>query len=325
MNQTDSKWNVIHGDAVEESQAIPDNSVDFTIFSPPFSQLYIYTDLPEDMGNCESNEEFFEHFGYLVPELYRITTPGRLCAVHCKDLPRYYGSDGAAALQDFPGQLIAIMEKHGWAFHSRVTIWKCPVTERERTNNNGLLHKTVMRDSSQIRMGMADYLIVFRKTPAESMTGETPIIREGGFDRWIGDPNLDPRVIDTHPSKFARKGKNGNTSVELWRRYAEPVWWDIDQTDVLNHEMAKTAHDEKHICPLQIGLIRRAMYLWSEPGDLVFSPFAGIGSEGVVAIEEGRRFLGIELNTGYHKHACNHLRIATEVATQGNLFQATEE
>jgi DNA modification methylase len=325
MLTSSEQWKMIHGDSIEECAKMPSDWVDFMIFSPPFSQLYIYTDLPQDMGNCESNEEFFEHFNYLIPELYRITTPGRLCAIHCKDLPRYYGSDGAAALVDFPGQIIAAMEKHGWDFHSRVTVWKCPVTERERTNNNGLLHKTVMRDSSQIRQGMADYLLVFRKTPAESMTGPKPIIREAGFSKWIGDPASDPRTTETHPSKYARKGKNGHTSVELWRRYAEPVWWDIDQTDVLNFEMARKHNDEKHICPLQLGLIRRALYLWSEPGDIVFSPFAGIGSEGVVAIEDGRRFVGVELNPGYHWHGCNHLRIATEVATQGSLFDLVSE
>jgi DNA modification methylase len=316
----DNKYELLHGDCVERISEVPDDSVGFTVFSPPFSQLYIYTDLPEDMGNCESNEEFFSHFGFLIPELYRVTIPGRLCAIHCKDLPRYYGSDGAAALWDFPGQLIAAMESHGWDFHSRVTVWKCPVTERERTNNNGLLHKTVMRDSSQIRMGMADYVLTFRKTPKESMTGPCPIERPEGFDKWIGDKSGDPREFDGHPSKYARKGRNGNTSVELWRRYAEPVWWDIDQTDVLNYEMAKTSKDEKHICPLQLGLIRRCIYLWSAPDDIVLSPFAGIGSEGVVAIEEGRRFIGIELNPSYYQHAQRHLQNAVLASSQSSLF-----
>jgi DNA modification methylase len=315
-----SNWTLLEGDCVERIREIGDDSIGFTVFSPPFAQLYIYTDLPEDMGNCESEAEFFEHFDFLVPELFRVTIPGRLLAMHCKDLPRYYGSDGAAALIDFPGHLIAAMEKHGWEFHSRVTIWKCPVTERERTNNNGLLHKTVMRDSSQIRQGMADYLLVFRKTPVDSMTGPQPIERPEGFGRWIGAPESDPRVSDAHPAKYARKGRNGNESVELWRRYAEPVWWDIDQTDVLNFEMARTASDEKHICPLQLGLIRRAIYLWSNEGDLVLSPFAGIGSEGVVAIEEGRRFIGLELNPNYCVHARKHLAGAEVSAGQFSLF-----
>lgn len=316
-------WAMYCGDACEVVKDLPADSVDFTIFSPPFSSLYIYSDHPADMGNCEDDEEFFRHFGYLTPELLRITTPGRLCAIHCKDLPTYRNSDGAAGLRDFPGACIAAMERAGWTYHSRVTIWKCPVTERERTNNNGLLHKTVARDSSQIRMGMADYVLTFRKTPggSENMSSK-PIIRPDGFTKWIGDPEYDPRTTLEHPSKFARKGKAGKPSVELWRRYAEPVWWDIDQTDVLNFKIARSNEDEKHICPLQLGLIRRCIYLWSLPGDVICSPFAGVGSEGYVAIQEGRRFVGIELKSEYHEWACKNLQSAED--SQPSLFATLE-
>jgi DNA modification methylase len=313
---------MLMGDSCQVIKGLPDRSIDFTIFSPPFSNLYIYSDSEADMGNCSNDEEFFAHYAHLVPELYRVTVPGRCVAVHCKDLPLYRGSDGSAGLKDFPGMLIRSMEAGGFTFHSRVTIWKCPVTERERTNNNGLLHKTVMRDSSQIRQGMADYLIVFRRTP--DTTGDNlsdkPVTRLNGFERYVGDPDLDPRVVDVHPSKYARKGRAGNTSVEVWRRYAEPVWWDINQTDVLNQKIARAGNDEKHICPLQLGLIRRAIELWTLPGDVVFSPFAGIGSEGYVALQEDRKFVGIELKREYYDWAIHNLTAASS-SIQGSLFE----
>jgi hypothetical protein len=322
-------WIMYPGDCVSAVSQLGENQIGFTLFSPPFSQLYIYSDSICDMGNCADDAEFFEHFGYLIPELYRVTIPGRLCAIHCKDLPRYRGTHGEAGLRDFPGMVIAAFEKHGWTFHSRVTVWKCPVTERERTNNNGLLHKTVMRDSSQIRQGMADYVIVLRKPPAEGSDGNlsaVPIERPNGLERWVGEPDLDPRTTDMHPSKYARHGKAGKPSVELWRRYAEPVWWDIDQTDVLNFEMARGHADEKHICPLQLGLIRRCIYLWTLPGDVVLSPFAGIGSEGVVAVEEDRKFIGVELNQNYFGHACRYIQQAEDSkGAQMSLLTEPEE
>jgi len=314
------RYAMYNGDCCEVARGLPDASIDLTVFSPPFSSLYIYSEHPADMGNCDSDEEFFEHYSFLAPELLRVTTPGRICAVHCKDLPLYRSSDGAAGLRDFPGHLIAAMEQAGWTFHSRVTIWKCPVTERERTNNNGLLHKTVMRDSSQIRMGMADYVICFRKPPSDPTINlsDKPIARPAGFTEWVGEKGTDPRVSDQHPSKYARSGRNGNPSVEMWRRYAEPVWWDIDQTDVLNFQIARTDKDEKHICPLQLGLIRRCIALWSAPGDIVFSPFAGIGSEGYVALQEDRRFVGVELKPEYYSIAVANLALAR--AKQASLF-----
>jgi hypothetical protein len=253
INQEHGKtWAMYNGDCCQVVKDIPSDSVGLTVFSPPFSSLYIYSDSEADMGNCKDDDEFFEHFSFLLPELYRITIPGRLCAIHCKDLPLYRGSDGAAGLTDFPGQIIVAMQKAGWTFHSRCTVWKCPVTERERTNNSGLLHKSVMSDSSQIRMGMADYVIVFRKSPiGDDNRSDVPIERPKGFTRFIGDPAQDPRKSDGHPSKFSRKGiglEQGTageivdrSNIVIWRRYAEPVWWDIDQTDVLNFKIAKDA------------------------------------------------------------------------------------
>lgn len=322
-------WRMLQGDCVEVLSDLEPDSIDFTIFSPPFAGLYIYSDALQDMGNCADDEEFLSHYRYLAPELLRVTVPGRLCAVHCKDLPRYAGRDGVAGLKDFPGRLISEHERAGWTYHSRVTIWKCPVTERERTNSNGLLHKSVTRDSSQIRQGMADYLLVFRKPPAEGdgLMSRKPIVRPEGLGEWVGDPAYDPRAAAKakHPSRYARKKTPGNSSIALWQRYAEPVWWDIDQTDVLNESGSGDSRDERHICPLQIGLIRRAIYLWSAPGDLVLSPFAGIGSEGVGSLLEHRRFLGVELKPAYFDQAVRNLKTAEEKSRQRGLFDNLEE
>ena len=316
-----------HGDCCKAIKDIPDNSIDFCIHSPPFSNLYIYSDSEADMGNCIDDANFIRHYEFLIGEIYRVTVPGRVCAVHCKDLPKYANRDDTAGLKDFPGMIVAAFERHGWSYHSNVTIWKCPVVERERTNNNGLLHKTVLRDRSQLRQGMADFLKVFRKPPEGTLMSDKPVakyrdvIRQAadgstyteacpiGFERYEGEH--DPRESEDHPSPYAR-GKNRDrseqaSSIDIWRRYAEPVWWDICQTDVLNKKLARGESDERHICPLQLGLIRRAIEIWTLPGEVVFSPFAGIGSEGVGAIQCGRKFVGIELKREYYEEACRNL------------------
>lgn len=261
-------WEMRHGDCVQLAREIPDGTVGFSVFSPPFSNLYIYSDSAFDMGNAADDGEFFEHFGYLVPELFRATIPGRLCAVHCKDLPKYMGRDGVAGLKDFPGAVVRLFESHGWTFHSRVLIWKCPVTEMERTKNHGLLHKTVRADSSAVRQGMADYLVVFRKPPTEGLLSDQPVARPNGFRHWPGDPSHDPRESEFHPSKYARKGRHratisGNAavvadSIKIWQRLADPVWFHIDQQEVLNYQLGKTDKDEKHICLARDSLVLTA-------------------------------------------------------------------
>lgn len=319
-SETSGLWDMHHGDCVQVAKTLPDQSVDLAVFSPPFSTLYIYSDSLADMGNSADDDEFFRHFGFLVPELYRVTVPGRLCVVHCKDLPRYAGSDGTAGLKDFPGELVRLFESHGWSYHSRVTVWKCPVVERERTNNNGLLHKTACRDSSQVRQGMADYLLVFRRPPEGTLMSDKPIVRPEGFQSFVGEKEFDPRENRYHPSPYARRSPPSAESIAVWQRYADPVWWDIDQMDVLNYQLARAGQDERHICPLQLGLIRRVVELWSNPGDLVLSPFAGVGSEGYVAIGEGRKFVGIELKESYFRNACKHLQQAEVSLRQQALF-----
>ncbi|MEL6896453.1 MAG: DNA methyltransferase [Planctomycetota bacterium] len=301
------RYAMYHGDCVEVMRDWPDGILDFSIHSPPFANLYIYSDSECDMGNSVDDAEFFRHYRFAIDQLLRITVSGRLAAVHCKDLPRYANTHGTTGLVDFPGACIQEYEDVGWVFHSRVTIWKCPVTERERTNNNGLLHKTVKRDSSQLRQGMADYLLVFRKPPADGagLKSDKPIERPHGFQRYVGEVPFTGNF--DHPSPFARKKSAADESIDIWRRYAEPVWWDVNQTDVLNFKLATEDADERHICPLQLGLIKRAVEIWSQEGDVVFSPFGGIGSEGVGALRCGRKFVGVELKESYYRHACKFL------------------
>ena len=327
MNVIDQKsgdlWQMYNGDCCEVLRGLPTDSIDYCIHSPPFSNLYIYSDSENDMGNCANDAEFLSHYQFAIGELFRVMVPGRLVSIHVKDLPKYANVWGTTGLIDFPGACIQEFELAGFVFHSRVTIWKCPVTERERTNNNGLLHKTIKRDSSQVRQGMADYLITFRKPPGNgSLMSAKPVIRPNGFQRYIGDCQDLSNV--SHPSKYCRKGDKkregaDDLSVQVWRRYAEPVWWDVDQTDVLNFKMATSADDEKHICPLQLGLIERAVELWTSPGDVVLSPFAGIGSEGVGAIRLGRKFVGVELKSEYFNWACKFLNTEEKKASRATL------
>lgn len=360
LNQVSTdRYTLVHGDACEAVKSLPDASVDLTVHSPPFANLYIYSDSEADMGNCATDEEFFNHYRFLIPELYRATVPGRNCVVHCKDLPRYANRDGTAGLIDFPGRIIQAFEECGWSFHSRVTIWKCPVVERERTNNNGLLHKTILRDRSQVRQGMADYLLVFRKAPIGTLMSEKPVENgEAGLDRYHGQ--MDPRTSSFHPSQFARTSRPSNESIALWQRYAEPVWWDashaspedyaamqillsagwdadrvrslfglsesdavwfdVNQTNVLNQEAGRESQDEKHICPLQLDLIARCISLWSQPGDVVLDPFSGLGSTGHEAVKLDRKYVGFELKESYWKASQRFLNAAVQSTRQMSLF-----
>lgn len=308
-------WTMYLGDAIEVIQDLPDNSIDFGIHSPPFSTLYIYSDSEADMGNSASDEEFFAHYEFLIQELYRTTRPGRLCAVHCKDLPSYMNRDGAAGLVDFPGEIIRAFERHGWQYHSRVTIWKDPVIEMQRTKNHGLLHKNFEERAEACRQGMPDYLVVFRKWPIDGGQ-EVKQQRESGD--YIG---TNPPPANGRGGKFSA---NKEWSIAVWQRYASPVWYDIDQTNVLNYQLAKSNKDEKHICPLQLDVIARCIDLWTNPGETVFSPFAGVGSEGDQAIRLGRKFIGIELKLEYWQVACSYLQLAEQESNQLTLFNWQE-
>ena len=287
------KFTAIHGDCVEEVAKLPDNSIDFSIFSPPFAELYVYSDDIRDMGNCKDYEEFFVHFQFLVKELARVIKSGRLVAVHCMDLPAMKGKDGYIGLKDFSGMLIQAFEKEGFIYHDRVTIWKSPVVEMTRTKSIGLLHKTIKKDSSLSRTGIPDYILVFRNA---------------------GD-NLVPI---THQDKD--ENKENYLPVNLWQKYAEPVWYDINYSDTLQYTSAREEKDEKHICPLQLETIRRCLHLWSNEGDTVLSPFGGIGSEGYESLRLNRNYIGIELKESYYKQMQRNLKRMIADKMQPKLF-----
>lgn len=309
-------WRLYLGDCVSSARKVADDSIDFTIFSPPFAELYVYSDSEADMGNCADRDEFFTHFRYLIPELRRITKPGRLCAVHCKDLPTYRNRHGAPGLYDFPGELVRAFEDAGWQFHSRVTIWKDPVIEAARTNNYGLLFGNFTKRAEVTRMGMADYLLVFRRH------------EEGMPDKQVTQERTPGDFIGTNPPTSYRDDRD--YAIQVWQRYASPVWFDIDQTDVLNYQIAKENEDEKHLCPLQLGVIRRAIDLWTnkpapgQPGEVVFDPFSGVGSAGHVAVQMGRRFVGIELKRAYWNLAQRYLADAERGRAQTSMFDLLE-
>lgn len=316
--ETGDGWELHHADCVHAAKMMGEGSIDFSIYSPPFSNLYIYSDSEFDMGNSTDDGEFFMHYSYLAEELYRITRPGRLTAIHCKDLPQYKGRDGAAGLRDFPGEIIKMYESKGWQYHSRVTIWKDPVIEMQRTKNHGLLYKQLCKDSAASRQGMADYMIVMRKWGDEEKW--EPVTRGGErFFDYLGSTQCAPAKKDTRARNEAERERL--YSINVWQRYASPVWFDIDQTDVLNYKLAREKDEERHICPLQLGVIERSIELWSNPGDVVFSPFTGIGSEGYVARKMGRKFVGVELKKSYFDIACRNLAEAT-YNPQDELFAA---
>jgi DNA modification methylase len=273
-------WELHHGDCVRVAkEKLADESIGFSVFSPPFADLFTYSNDQQDMGNCRNVDEFMVQFGFLIEELQRVMMPGREIAVHCCDLMSTKWKDGAIELKDFSGQIAAAFRAKGFLFHSRITIWKSPVTEMQRTKSHGLLYKTLKKDSSDSRVGAPDYLLVFRKR---------------------GD---NPKPIEQTPSSIP---------LDLWQELASPVWMTVNQSRVLNGKDAKEKCDERHICPLQLDVIERALRLWSAPGDLVFSPFTGIGSEGYCALRMGRKFVGAELKGSYFKSATERLQHACD-------------
>lgn len=286
IDQTVSdQWAMYHGDAVEVLRGLPERSIDYSIFSPPFASLYTYSNSPRDMGNCRTRGEFFEHFGFLVDELARVMKPGRNVSFHCMLLPTSKSRDGVIGLDDFRGDLIRAFQARGFVFHSEVVIWKDPVTAMQRTKALGLLHKTVRENASMSRQGIPDYLVTMR-APGE----------------------CEDRV--KHGTEYP---------VDKWQRIASPIWVDIDPNDTLQYRSAREHADERHICPLQLEVIRRGVELWTNPADVVLSPFAGIGSEGAASLELGRRFVGVELKTSYYEQAVRNL---TSAVAQEDLFAA---
>lgn len=290
------------GDCVDVAKTIPSDSVGLSVFSPPFASLYTYSASDRDMGNARDYGEFGRHFGFIVDELYRVTMPGRMVSFHCANIPTTKTHHGYIGLIDFRGNLIKSFEERGFIFHSEVCIWKDPVIMMQRTKAIGLLHKQLAKDSCMSRQGIPDYLVTMRKPGIN----HNPV--EGELDRWIGDDSFRP---------------TGRLSIDIWQRFASPVWMDINQSRTLQKQSAREDKDERHICPLQLDVIERAVELWSNPGDVVLSPFAGIGSEGFVALNSGRKFIGIELKQSYWKQAVENLRLA-EVSKEDDLFAQEE-
>lgn len=284
---TGETWTAHHGDCVDVVSSLPDESVGFSVFSPPFASLYTYTDSMRDMGNCRSHAEFYDHFRYLVDQLFRVMMPGRSVSFHCMNLPTSKAMDGHIGIRDFRGELIRMFEDAGFYYHSEVCIWKDPVTAMQRTKALGLLHKTIRKDSSMSRQGIPDYLVTMRK------------------------PGDNPVPISHTAEEYP---------VSYWQKVASPIWDDILPSDTLQYRSAREHEDERHICPLQLTVIRRALELWSAPDDLVLSPFMGIGSEGHVAIGMGRKFIGAELKRSYYEQACRNLAIAESEMKSGTLF-----
>jgi len=308
------RYAIYNADTVEMARGLRSDSVDFSVFSPPFSSLYTYSNSPRDMGNVRDDKQFFEHYAFLIAEQMRVMKPGRLVAMHCMNLPTSKERDGYIGIRDFRGDLIRAYEAHGFIYHSEICVWKDPVTSMQRTKALGLLHKTIRSDSAMSRQGLPDYVVVMRKP------GKNP------------DP-----ISHTHES----------FPVEMWQRYASPIWVThesvddegfytssareiaansssgIDPSNTLQARSAREDDDERHLAPLQLEVIRRCVRLWSNPGDVVWSPFMGIGSEGYVALQEGRRFAGAELKASYYQQAARNLSAACNVR-QMSLFDAVE-
>ena len=283
-------WELHLADCVDLAEELKDDSVHYSVFSPPFSSLYTYSNSERDMGNSRTHDEFWEHYKFLIRETYRVMMPGRLVSIHCMNLPTSKVRDGHIGLKDFRGEIIRAYEDVGFYYHSEVCIWKDPVTAMQRTKALGLLHKQIRKDSTMSRQGVPDYLVTMRK------------------------PGDNPEAVAHTREEFP---------VQLWQQYASPIWMDINPSDTLQYRSAREHADERHIAPLQLEVIRRAVKLWTNPGDLVWSPFAGIGSEGFVALEMGRRFIGSELKPSYYRQACRNLSAALSAST--GLFAGEPE
>lgn len=309
------RYAVYHADVMDVIRGMPDNSMHYSISSPPFASLYTYSASPRDMGNVASHAEFFASFRYLVPELLRVIKPGRLCTMHCMNLPTSKARDGFIGLSDFRGEIIRAFVECGWIFHSEVVIWTDPVTAMQRTKALGLLHKTIKKDSSMSRMGIPDTLVTFRK-PGENA------------------------------EHISHSGESDDMPVQLWQRYASPVWATrrgldpegfeicvgdsvpgddastVDRGDTLQHRSAREEADERHICPLQLEVYRRCIKLWTNEGDTVFEPFGGIGSGGTVSLGMKRRYAAAELKRSYYEQMVRNLDACVEVPKQVSMFDA---
>jgi DNA modification methylase len=304
MEQSITKRHALYnGDCVEVMRGLPDGFVDFSVFSPPFANLYIYSDDLRDMGNNPDEAAFLDQLHFMTEQLYRIMRPGRLVAVHCKQLALAKYKTGKSGLHDFRGDIIRHFEEHGFTYHSEVCIWIDPVAQMQKTKSQKLLYCNLRRDASVTGVGMPEYLCVFRKFPKDD-DETTPVRHYKPDEKRDHDAATDVQVMN----------------LDTWQRYASPVWFDIRRSDVLNAKVAREDKDEKHICPLQLEVIRRAVQLWSNPGEVVFSPFGGIGSEPYVALEQGRRAMAVELKPSYYKTMVRNCEDIEHEPKQESIF-----
>lgn len=317
------EYAIYQGDACELIRGIPGDSIHFGIHSPPFEGLYKFSNFDRDISNNEG-PQFWEHYAFLISELLRVTMPGRLHAVHCMQLPTSKIRHGHIGMRDFRGEIVRAYEDAGWIFHSEVCIWKDPVVAQQRTKSIRLLHKQITKDSTISGQGLADYMLMFRKP------GDNPEPVDGHFDRWSGDTSLDISRA-AYDREAAQRRAEGKTpwpfdqwvSILVWQRYASPVWMDIDQTNTLQYRSARDEKDEQHISPLQLDVIERCIDLWSNPGDVVLTPFLGIGSEVYSAVKMGRRGIGFELKPSYFRQAVRNIAELADRQT-ADLFTAAE-
>lgn len=361
MDQSASdRFAIYHGDCMPVMSGIPDDTVHYSIWSPAFKSLYTFSDDPRDLSNCRRDGDFFTQYKFHLQEIFRITKPGRLITMHVMDLPTSITKDGFIGMTDFPAQNRELCEQVGFIFHCRTIIWKSPVVAMQRTKAIGLLHKQVMKDSAMSRMGICDQLITMRKPglndepisgvfeeyygndmtneemseySRQTFTGENisdvhaiELAREWGMI----EPEMSKEaVISAVRKEIAKINKERSPeehkSIQIWQRVADPVWMDIIQNDVLSHRVAREEHDERHISPLQLTPVRRCIDLWTNPGDVVFSPYSGIGTAGYVAIGLDRRFFGAELKASYYRQACANLRLAEREKDAGTLFDQQDE
>lgn len=301
-----------NGDCVETMATLPGFCVDLSVYSPPFAGLYQYSSDPKDMSNAINKDEFFIHYGYCVEQIARLTKPGRISAVHCMDIP--LSNAGCDAMYDLPGKIIELHEKHGFAYGGRRVIWKEPLMVRNRTMMKSLHHKTLCEDSTRCSIANADYLLMFRRNGENAV----PVIHETGMHNYAGENKM-PEILK--PLKgMSGDQKQNSYSQWIWRQYASSVWMDIRVDRVLDCDESRDPEDERHVHPLQLDVIERACVLWSNPGEVVMTPFMGVGSEVYGAVINGRRGLGIELKPSYYRQAVKNLAAAAQHKTQEELL-----
>ena len=309
QNITD-EYAIYNGDCMDVMQTMPDESVHLSIYSPPFGGLYHYSSSSLDLSNCKDYDEFFEHYEFIVRVLHRLTLPGRMTAVHCADVPS--GNSGIDNLVDFPGDIIRLHEREGWRYIARYSIWKEPLGVRNRTMAKNLSHKAVVDDSSRCSVASADYMLVFRRSGANTI----PIEHPHGLMEYAGSRQIPHELL-----KF--KGHKGNQienrySHWIWRQYASAFWDDVRLKRVLPYKESRDEEDEKHVHPLQLDVIDRAIILWSNPGEVVFTPFMGVGSEVFGALSAGRRGIGVELKASYYNQAVKNVESVKTYSRDGN-------